>query len=102
MSDFRLNKCKSCGVSVIWAIHFDTRGRMIFDAKPSTDGTWVLRRGLKSKVVYAKTVKPDDSAFNGCGRYVSHFATCPNAPQHRNPKTGNGTTRPNSRGDVDL
>ena len=63
--------CRSCGAAIIWAT--TTAGkRMPLDPKPisvaigegvTNGGTVEIRRG-----------------------YVSHFATCPSADQHRKPK----------------
>ena len=68
-------KCRSCGKPIIWAVA-EKGKRMPVDAEESEAGQFFL----------------DDSedppkAFFGRGElpagYTSHFATCPNASQHR-------------------
>lgn len=58
-----VTKCRSCGASIVW---FST-----------TAG--------KSMPVDAATVQPTDEQLE-LPRHVSHFATCPNANQHRKPR----------------
>lgn len=67
-------RCQSCGAEIRWA---ETPGGkwIPLDAEPVSDGNVVVREtdGVPEAVVVAKTA----------GRYVSHFATCPNAKGHR-------------------
>jgi hypothetical protein len=71
-----VSACKSCGAEIIWAK--TTAGKVMpLDEKPITlfvlDGEGSLNRAnaeIKSSVV---------------GR-TSHFATCPQADQHRRPR----------------
>jgi hypothetical protein len=77
--------CKSCGAVIVWAVTAAGKS-MPVDADASTDGTIELRyeRNQISAVVHAGT--------NGVTRagslHTSHFATCPFAKQHRNPRRG--------------
>jgi len=69
-------KCRSCGAAIIWA---KTAGgsSVPLDAEPVPNGNIVLRSdGI---AVYLKAA--DARPTGGC--FVSHFATCPNAAQHR-------------------
>ena len=56
----RIKRCRSCNAKIIW----------------------LLTKNLKNIPVDADTVKPDETEFDR-ERHVSHFATCPNADQHR-------------------
>lgn len=55
--------CRSCGAQVVW---FKTKNN-------------------KNIPVNAETVEAGDEELE-LPRHVSHFATCPNAAQHRNKK----------------
>jgi hypothetical protein len=58
-------QCKSCGAAIVW---FNTKA------------------GRKMPVD-ASSTKPTDAAHQlDLKRHVSHFATCPNAIQHRRPR----------------
>jgi hypothetical protein len=59
----RIVRCSSCQAKIIW----------------------LLTKNLKPMPVDADTVEPADSTFNHA-RHKSHFATCPNANQHRKRK----------------
>lgn len=56
----RITRCRSCRARIIW---FKTAGG-------------------KNMPVDADTVKPDDIELD-LERHISHFATCPQANQHR-------------------
>ena len=74
--------CRSCNAPIVWAITEKGR-RMPVDAKPSAAGNLLLdhERGEWRAIV----VKNDDTAAEN-ELHTSHFATCPNAARHRNPK----------------
>jgi hypothetical protein len=58
----RITRCRSCNAKIIW---FKTEAG-------------------KNMPVDADTVEPDDDVEElDLSRHVSHFATCPNANQHR-------------------
>ncbi len=59
----RIVRCRSCRARIIW---FKTAAG-------------------KNMPVDADTVEPEDLELD-LDRHVSHFATCPNANQHRKPK----------------
>ena len=65
-------RCKSCGGPIEWAVTIKGR-RMPLDPSPVLGGN-VLLDGNRATVV-----APDESRLG----YVSHFATCPNAREHR-------------------
>jgi hypothetical protein len=73
-----MSKCSSCGSEIIWA-KTENGKAMPLDAAPvdptKVDGTCLLIDGVaRFGAIDAPTREP---------RYVSHFATCPNAAKHR-------------------
>jgi hypothetical protein len=46
---------------------------------------WLKTAKGKNMPVDADTVKPEDTIFDPDSDQISHFATCPNANQHRKP-----------------
>lgn len=84
-----MSSCRSCGAEVRWA-HTANGRAMPLDAEPVPDGNVVYTgrdvrndRGVARPEVRVEAQPPmfDD----GQPRYVSHFATCPNADQWRKP-----------------
>jgi hypothetical protein len=73
--------CRSCGAPIVWAK--TPRGKaMPLDATPAADGNIVLEEDNAGAIAHVRT-----AAFGGVGVFhKSHFATCPNANQHRKPK----------------
>lgn len=75
-------KCRSCGAAIFWAKHCTTKKLLPVDATPHPLGTfWLTKRGTELE---AQAVGEGEEERN---RWVSHFATCPHAAQHRKPKT---------------
>ena len=73
----RVCECRSCGAEILWGT--TPRGsKMPVDADPSPSGEWLLREDGSLEHAPAGYVSPD--------LYTSHFATCPNALQHRRPR----------------
>ena len=65
--------CSSCRCSVFWVVMAKTGKRMPVNVVPAANGTIVIGAdGLG----YVDT-NP------GRAKFLSHFATCPNAQQHR-------------------
>lgn len=71
--------CKSCGAPVLW-VKLTTGTSMPLDARPADNGN-VLRDKSRAKVLGPEESEKLRAA--GIGLYLSHFATCPNARQHR-------------------
>ncbi len=68
-------QCRSCEALVIWAETASGK-KMPLDAEPSEAGTFVYLGG--------KTRKANDEDKQLLRpRHTSHFATCPDAAQHR-------------------
>lgn len=66
--------CKSCGAEIVW-------GRTIHDMAIPLD--------IKSELRFIFRPAPslrDDDRVVVTQTYQSHFATCPNAAEHRKPK----------------
>lgn len=72
-----VSRCKSCGAAIRW--YSTPRGTKIpIDADPASDGNLVILAGVVQNA--------HADLFNGIPagpRYISHFATCPNARKHR-------------------
>ncbi len=75
-----IGTCRSCQAPIIWA--WTGQGRRIpLDSEPVTNGRFVLNAtggGEPIAIYVGKAATPP-----GTDRYDSHFATCPNAEQHR-------------------
>lgn len=68
-------RCKSCGAAILWLIMTSGK-RMPVDAKP------------EKRIVLDETPdEPPELRGSVVDTYVSHFQTCPNAAQHRRPRT---------------
>lgn len=68
--------CRTCGADLIWA-RSKTDKPIPLDAAPVADGNLELKNG---RAIY---VRPGSPNLFGVPRYVSHFATCPDATHHR-------------------
>lgn len=74
--------CSSCGASIVWVVTA-TGKRMPIDPQPVEGGNLELEGNRGGHV--ARYVKPEQGGLFGRPRYVSHFASCPHAAQHRKP-----------------
>ena len=77
-----MSTCRSCSAPIVWAQSFTTKKLMPFDAAPAP----ALTRGaftITSGIAHAATSADHE---RGVALYISHFARCPNAAQHRTPK----------------
>lgn len=77
-------RCRSCRAPVIWALTEAHRRRMPVDAEPTPDGNVLL---TDDDPPIAQVLVPGQASLftadNGAPTFTSHFATCPNADQHR-------------------
>ena len=72
-----MSTCRSCGAAIVWA-KTSTGKTIPLDAAPSPRGNMILDEQGVALVV---------PTLSGFGPWmISHFATCPNAAQHRKPK----------------
>lgn len=76
-----MNTCRSCDASIVWA-DTSSGSRMPVDAEPVPDGNLVLTYPSPGRAL-ALVVDPAQLLLDDPPRYRSHFATCPNADQHR-------------------
>lgn len=76
--------CRSCGALILWVVMASTNRRMPLDAEPHTDGTIELQDDVTAGVLKGDVLAEARAA--GVPLYRSHFASCPNAAQHRKPK----------------
>ncbi len=74
-------RCGSCRAAIRWVT--TTNGRsMPIDPDPVDGGNLVLTYPSPGSAL-AIVVDPEQTMLDDPPRYVSHFATCPNADQHR-------------------
>lgn len=76
-----MQKCRSCDAEIIWVKLEPTKNSSPINARPSTQGNIQL-----TKLGIAKVLAPKDAAgkkLDGEQLYLSHFATCPQAAEHR-------------------
>lgn len=70
-----IGRCRSCGARIIWCS--TVRGKsMPVDWAPSDDGNLIIDGDGVARVI--DLLSPKDSP-----RHKSHFATCPDADEHR-------------------
>lgn len=76
-----MNVCRSCRAPIVWA---ETAGgkRMPVDAEPAPLGNIALTE-LDDGRVHASVVAEGAVLLTEQPLHLSHFATCPNADQHR-------------------
>lgn len=80
---YEIATCTSCGRDIIWCKTPQGK-RMPVDAEPVKGGNLRLEDVQdEGPCVYCTKA--------GEGTHVSHFATCPNAAQHRKPAPKQGT-----------
>lgn len=73
-----MSACRSCGASVRWAVTSANK-KMPVDVAPVVDGNLVIEReGPTPEVRYLAADEETEK-----DRYVSHFATCPQAKEWR-------------------
>jgi len=76
--------CRSCKAPIFWAE--TARGAWIpIDEKPVVDGNLGITLVQDGRITraHARALRQNDLFDSTADRYVSHFATCPDAPQWR-------------------
>ncbi|MEV7264663.1 hypothetical protein AB0N38_14035 [Micromonospora aurantiaca] len=81
-----LDDCRSCSAGIAWATHERTLNPMPVDVEPSPDGNLALTLTGHGTLT-CRVVNPA-KAFGRTDLHKSHFASCPNADQHRRPRGG--------------
>ena len=87
-----MTKCSSCGAEILW-VRTVSGKKMPLDVEPvwirqQTGGhTYVREDG---SFIFGEIMgdADDDPDANAIEAHTSHFATCPNADQHRKPRVG--------------
>lgn len=78
------SRCRSCGAPIVWAVTEAHRRRMPVDAEPVDGGNVLLST---DDPPLAQVHAPGQASLfaDAANRptYTSHFATCPQADQHR-------------------
>jgi hypothetical protein len=77
-----MTACRSCGAAIVWAVTTNNR-RMPVDANPVPDGNLTLAYPSPGAAPIAVHADPGALLIDNPPRYVSHFATCEFADQHR-------------------
>lgn len=72
-----MTSCKSCGATIRWVKMAGSGKSMPLDDVPSTEGTVAVERGVAHVLSGLAIVAYDGPLF------VSHFASCPQANEHR-------------------
>jgi len=74
------SRCRSCGAEILWA---RSRGgkRVPLDADPTMRGNVVLTDD--GEAIVLNQADADQHRRHGGTLYLAHFATCPEAAQHR-------------------
>jgi len=72
--------CRSCGARIRW-VFTDKGHRMPLDPEPDPTGNIVIREDGDAHVITKDDVIPPQAE-----RWISHFATCPEAARHRRRK----------------
>lgn len=80
MSVSRSSVCRSCGAEVVWAVSAKSGKRMPVDPVHSATGN--LAFNDRGKVEYVDPAGDDPRP-----RYLSHYATCPDAADWRKAKS---------------
>lgn len=83
----RTRPCKSCGRPILWVRLASSRKPFPLDPDPSDRGNVEVRRGrVNPGTLYARVLVAADAMRaqqDGVILYLSHFATCQHASQHR-------------------
>ena len=76
-------KCKSCKAAIEWAITEANGKRIPVDKMPVRDGNLVKTGATIGGLKEVHALMLGEEVPRGTPRYTAHFATCPNAKQHR-------------------
>lgn len=85
-------RCRSCGAQVLWVLTGNGK-RMPLDATPSAAGNMFVftpdnpDAALIAESTTSTSARASAARVEDRPRFLSHFATCPNAAQHRKART---------------
>lgn len=74
-------ECRSCGAAIVWAV-LPSGKAVPLDAQPVVGGNVAAYRD-HTGTLQARVLKAGEEPAAVEHRGVSHFATCPNAHEHR-------------------
>lgn len=77
-----MSSCRSCGAAILWAMT-DKGRRIPLEPTKTTRGN-MEQIGTQGDGTMVVKVDPKDNQF----QWLSHFADCPGADQHRTKKRG--------------
>lgn len=80
MSKFRFTECKSCRARIFWTVTIHGKSTPM-DAEPSDDAGWVIDGKTEQGAPVVRQLEPLIDGDKP--RFHPHWATCPNADQHR-------------------
>lgn len=87
------SECRSCGAEILWVRWERSGKRMPVDAGPDMrplpqggDVVLALRGGEFGELIAEKYRPKKHGEQRNRNRYTSHFATCPDAKEHRRDK----------------
>lgn len=90
INDIKTQKCRSCNADIFWCL--SSLGKNIpIDAEPVDNGNlYIVKNGFRYLAisVNANTTIAEVCRKENREKYISHFATCPHANQHRKIKKG--------------
>lgn len=81
----KTKSCTSCGAAMFFATTTDGK-ELPVDAQPAADGTVSVTFTDPPTAVVVGRGQAAGMRAAGIQLYRSHFATCPNADHHRNPR----------------
>lgn len=78
-------KCRSCQADILWVVMAKTGKKNPLDFEPSDKGNVFINERGKGIALTATGKAEIELRFGKVDLRLSHFATCPNAKQHKKP-----------------
>ena len=81
------DRCRSCKAPVRWAVTAATGAAIPLDLEPRDDGNMALAEArVPGGAPIAVVIDEAQRARYAGSLYTAHFATCPDADEHRRPR----------------